>query len=687
LPASINQVFIGNLKDDVFLPFKVGDKVSLYAEKHNLDQYNFYFQDEWKVRPNLTLNYGARWEYNPPANTSPNQNVFVAASPIVGTPLPATPVKDAPGAVSFVKAKHWYEGSFAGAIGPRFGLAWSPDFKSGFLHTLFGDSSKSVIRLGYGIAFDTISSFQVTAAAGRVPGLVQSCTSSFSASASAFTSITPGCVFSADLNKTVAGGFPTVLAAPTVKPSAFFTPPQQLRTNSPPITVFDPHMHLPTVHEWNLSIQRELPGGFVMQASYIGRRGERLFMAYDANQINSDSIIPSFLMLQANNRATNCLPTGATKDTTKPACVPVFTATQIPLFNQLQTLGGLSLSATTNFLNSTTTINNLDFNSAGNLALRIEDNTLGLKLRPNQQFAVITKLDNSGDSNYHAAQFTLRRRFSSGLGLSMAYTFGKSIDNQSVDPVGASSGGGLSNTNSRTPTDIRNFRDERGRSDFDRTHVLTAATVWELPFGRGQRFFKNSGGVLNQVLGGWTMNAIYTYQSGEPFAVRSGSFTANGNHQSRASVQNFVQAKLQEIPGSSLVGPVVFKPVATNPVTGAPLACGVDPSQAFCMPAPGANGAGRNIFTAPSYWNFDFGLIKTFPINEQWKLQFRMEMFNALNHPNFDNPRDASTGSPAITSSAFGSTCCATVAPPSTQTIVQTGEAARVIQFAFKFLF
>ncbi|HEU5235875.1 MAG TPA: hypothetical protein VFU37_01970, partial [Pyrinomonadaceae bacterium] len=312
---------------------------------------------------------------------------------------------------------------------------------------------------------------------------------------------------------------------------------------------------------------------------------------------------------------------------------------------------------------------------------------LGLKLRPNQQFAVITKIDNSGDSNYHAAQFTLRRRFSSGLGIGVAYTFGKSIDNQSVDPVGASSGGGLSNTNSRTPTDIRNFRDERGRSDFDRTHVLTASAVWEMPFGRGQRFFKSSEGIVNQVVGGWTLNTIYTYQSGEPFAVRSGSFTANGNHQSRASVQNFVQAKLQEIPGSSLVGPVVFKPVATNPVTGAPLACGVDPSQAFCMPAPGANGAGRNIFTAPSYWNLDLGLIKTFPINEQWKLQFRMEMFNALNHPNFDNPRDASTGSPAITSTGFGSTCCATVAPPSTQTIVQTGESARVIQFAFKFLF
>src|SRR5437667_435265 len=221
LPARISQTFISNLKDNVFLPFKTGNKISLYAEKHNLDQYNFYFQDEWKVRPNLTLNYGARWELNPPANTSPNVNVFVASTPIVGTPLPATPVVNQNGAVSFVKARHWYEGSFNGAIGPRFGLAWSPDFKSGFLRTVFGDSSKSVIRLGYGIAFDTISSFQVTAAAGRVPGLVQSCITTFP-----FTTITNGCANSPAITHTLPGGFPPLLPAPTVNPSNLFTPPQ-----------------------------------------------------------------------------------------------------------------------------------------------------------------------------------------------------------------------------------------------------------------------------------------------------------------------------------------------------------------------------------------------------------------------------------------------------------------------------
>jgi len=540
------------------------------------------------------------------------------------------------------------------------------------LHTLFGGNSKSVIRLGYGIAFDTISSFQVTAAAGRIPGLVQSCTTSYSTATSSFSSITAGCVNSPDINKTVAGGFPTQLPAPSVRPLTLLAPAQQLRTNSPPITVFAPEMKLPTVHEWNFGIQRELPWGLVMQAAYIGRRGEHLFMAYDINQVNPDSILPSFLVMQ-QNRVRGCTPSGT-------GCPAGVTGVTPSLLSQLQTQGGLSATAAASFLNSTTTTGELDINGAGSFARRIEDNTLGLKLRPNQQFALITYLDNSGDSNYRAAQFTLRRRFSTGLGLSMAYTYGKSIDNQSVDPVGASSGGGLSTTNSRTPTDIRNFREERARSDFDRTHVFTAASVWEVPIGRGRRFLGSSSGIVNQIFGGWTINTIYTQMTGEPFAVRSGAFTSNGSHEGRAGVQQPVKAQLQELPGSPLPGPVLFKPVNA-------LTCGVDLTQAFCIPPPGQNGAGRNIFTAPGYWNIDFGFIKTFPITERVKLQFRTEMFNAFNHPNFDNPRDASTGSPSIRSSIFASSCCATVAPPSTQTIVQTGESARVIQFALKLQF
>jgi hypothetical protein len=318
-------------------------------------------------------------------------------------------------------------------------------------------------------------------------------------------------------------------------------------------------------------------------------------------------------------------------------------------------------------VNSGITVTDLNQNGAGNFAGRIEQTTLALRLRPNQQFGVVTYLDAGGDSYYHSAQFTLRKRFEKGLLFGLAYTFGKSIDNQSVDPVGAASGGGLSTTNSRTPTDARDWKGERARSDFDRTHVLTSTAVYELPFGKGKALDPNNG-FLNAIFGGWAMNGIYTKMSGEPFTVTSGVRTSNFSHVSRADIVTPIEAKLQD--KANVAGPVVF-PNAT----------------AFKIPAPGSNGAGRNIFVAPGYWNLDLGFSKTFQINERIKLDFRTEMFNALNHTNFDNPRDASTGSPSILSPVFGQTCCAAVAPPTTQTIIQTGEASRVIQFALKLKF
>jgi len=620
IPARLSQVFLGDLSGDAFLPFRVGDGVSLWSQGHRLKQYNFYFQDEWKARQNLTLNYGARWEINT-APTEAAGRVFV----------PDRPVNTA-GPITFRKADRWFERNNLGAIGPRVGVAWSP-------------FSKTVIRTGYGIAFDTVSSFQVTAVAGRVPGLTTSC------SATVGGATTPGCAPVPDLR--ISQGFPLELPPPSTKPSSFLTPPLQLLTNAPSLTVFDPQLKIPTVHQWNLTIQRELPLGFVAQAGYIARRGTRLFRAYDINQINADPILPSFVIMQ-QNLAKGCRPDGT-------GCPTGVAGSPVPIVT--------SSIVTSAFVNSTTTISDLNLNAAGNFAGRVEQTTLAARLRLNQQFATITYLDSGGDSYYHSMQLTLRRRFQNGLLMGLSYTYGKSIDNQSVDPVGASSGGGLSATNSRTPTDTRNWREERSRSDFDRKHVLVINGIWELPFGKGQRFGSSLHPVLDHILGGWGINGIYTFMSGEPFSVRSGVRTSNFSHESRADIVGPTpKAELQFIP--NVIGPVVFKDASS-----------------FALPAPGTNGAGRNIFEASSYWNLDLGIQKKFNISEQIRLQFRAEMFNAFNHANFDNPRDASVGSPSFRSTLFAQTCCATVAPPSTQTIIQTGESGRVIQFALKLIF
>lgn len=648
IPARITQTFLGDLNANAFLPFRTGDDITLFAEKHVLDQYNIYAQDEWKFRPNLTLNYGVRMEINP-APSTPGR-VFVPTTRIVGTGQP----------VSFAPAEKWFDRNNI-TVGPRLGLAWSPDLKSGLLHRFFGDTGKSVIRLGYGIAFDPLNTFMVTAVAGRVPGLVSSCTYTL-AGTGAQPAPPPGC--SQPPNLRISQGFPLELPAPTTQPSSFLTPAALTYTNAPTLITFDPDFKLPTVHQWSLSFQRELPLSLVMQAAYLGRRGTRLMRMYDINQISGEPILGDFLAMQAN-LARSCNPSGTAISPSTNPC-PGAAAGTTPVVVPFIANGTVAPSV----VNSSAAISELNVNALGAFAERIENNTLALRLRPNQQFNRITYIDSGGNSFYHAAQFTLRRRFSSGLGLSMAYTFAKSIDDGSIDPVGASSGGGLSTTTSRAPVDIRNYQLERGRSDFDRTHAFTTSGLWELPLGRGGRYF-NSGGALNQLFGGWAISGIYTYMTGEPFSISSGQRTNNNAHTSRALVSDpTVRAQLQEIPNQNFAGPVYFPN-----------------NSAFALPPPGSNGAGRNLYTAAPYWNLDLGILKTFQVTERVKLHFRTEMFNAFNHANFDNPRDASVGSPTFTSDLFAQACCATVAPPSTQTIIQTGESARVIQFALKVQF
>jgi len=644
----IQQTFVADFANDVFLPYLTNGKPNLFNGLTKANQYNFYLQDEWRVRSNLTINAGVRWEINPPAYTAggktfvPNGDVFA-------------------GNVTFVKAAGWYKIDKWKYLGPSLGLVWGPSYKSGLLKSMFGESGKSAIRIGYRIAFDPISTFQVTSAASRVPGLTQVCTTTLvnqaGPPATVVATPTGGCP--AAPVQTLGGGFPQFLQPPTNRPSAAFTPSSLTIGSAPGITLFAPNMKLPEVHQWSLSWQRELPWKMVMQAAYVGRRGTHLYYAGNRNQASGRSILDSFLLMQQNMR-NSCLPSGTGNLPGGTCTNPV---TSIPLL-----AAGTGITAAT--VDAAGAQSEILGNALGSLASRIENtSTNNLRLRPSKQFGVITYIDNAGDSMYHAAQFSLRRRFAQGFGLSAAYTFAKSMDNQSVDPVGAASGGGLSTTNSRTPVDMQNLRDEWARSDFDRTHVFNLTTVWELPVGRGQRFLGSAPGWVNHFIGGWTLNSIQTFMTGEPFSVRSNVFTNNSGHDSRAAILD-PNVRAQLTFPTNIAGPVVFPN-----------------SAGFTIPAPGSNGAGRNIFVAPSYYNLDIGIIKQISITERFKLDFRTEFFNALNHANFDNPRDASVGSPNFQSTVFGQTCCQAVAPPGTQTIIQTGESARVIQFALKLKF
>jgi hypothetical protein len=196
-----------------------------------------------------------------------------------------------------------------------------------------------------------------------------------------------------------------------------------------------------------------------------------LSCVFSINQINAEPILPSFRIMQSN-LAAGCRPDGTT-------CPNGVSGKTVPLVQQ-----GI---LTSTFVNSTTSISDLQQNAAGNMSGRIEQNTLAAHLRSNQQFGIMTYIDSGGDSYYHSMQATLRKRFSGGLQLALSYALSKSIDDQSVDPVASSSGGGLTTTNSRTAADVRAWRNERGLSDFDRTHVFNGVWLYELPFGAVMR--------------------------------------------------------------------------------------------------------------------------------------------------------------------------------------------------------
>jgi len=618
IPAQISHNFIGDLRSDSFLPLLSGEKqVTLWAQGQRTKQFNFFAQDDWKIRKNLSVSYGVRWELNPPPREAGGR-----------TYVPDKNIDGSQGLVSFVQAV---------------ALTWSP-----------GNSGKTVIRTGYTMAFDPIATFQVTSVASAVPGQVFRCTATVGGAT------TPGCQSVPNVRLS---DLPTQLAPPNAKPSSQLTPPLATQNTAPPARIFDPNLKLPTVHMWNLTIQRDLGQGYIGSIGYVGRRGTRLYRSWDVNQIDSRPILPSFLAMQRNLAlGGGCRADGTLANNT--ACPG---ASAVPLIQQ-----GIMTSA---FANSTASVSDLSptQNAAGNMAVRLEQTTLAARLRPNQQFAQILLLDNGADSIYHSLQMTIRKRFdSAGLLFSGGYTLSKSIDNLSTDPVGSTSGGGLTTTSARTPADGRNYRNERARSDFDQRHVVNFSGIYELPFGRGKSLLRNANRAVNAVIGGWSLNSIYTYQSGEPFTIRSGFLTANGSAQSRAAlapgVTELPKPQLQNKAG--VLGPVFFPDASM-----------------FVNPGPGQLGFGRNLFQGPSYWNVDLGISKGFQLSERFRLTFRTEMFNALNHANFRNPRDASVGSPAINSNVFAQACCVSLSTASSSTTNQNGESWRVIQLALKLAF
>jgi len=249
--------------------------------------------------------------------------------------------------------------------------------------------------------------------------------------------------------------------------------------------------------------------------------------------------------------------------------------------------------------------------------------TLPFVLRPVAQFDDINLIESRGNSVYHSLQVRLQQRLTRGLAMLSSYTYAKSIDDASNFFTSAG--------DPNFPQDSLNPRLERGRSNFDVRHRLSASFSYDLPFGRGRRFLGDDG-LITTLLSGFQFNGIVTLQSGRPFTVALLSEIDNSNT------------------GRSSLG---FGANDRPNVVGDPHATNRTPERwfdtsAFAFPAFGTFGnAGRNILDGPGYQNVNASLLKNARLSERVNLQLRLEAFNLFNRPNFDLP-DNFLGSPTF---------------------------------------
>lgn len=250
----------------------------------------------------------------------------------------------------------------------------------------------------------------------------------------------------------------------------------------------------------------------------------------------------------------------------------------------------------------------------------------------------LSQVQSRGWSIYHSLQSKFTKRFSYGLTFVNSYTWGKNLDIVS-DTEGAT-------------LNPYNFNYDRAVSDYDITHNFTSAVNYELPFGRGKKFGGGANGFVDKVVGGWHLNALFLTRTGLPFTVtQQQGLLSNGtgnrpNRISSGTVANPTPDRWWDTCTLNSAGVRVNCASADEPIG----------FQATADNTGTYGSSGRNILRGPGQTNVDFSMIKDTRIFERFQHQLRVEMFNALNHPQFANPGNqlGSSSQGVISSLLFG---------------------------------
>jgi hypothetical protein len=606
--------------------------------------YGTYFNDDWKVSNKLTLNLGLRWDYFQPVyEHHGNQANFIPGGPPTGGPMYLIPngpnagnlssgcatcftdllAKDGITLATGKYGKSLVEGqkhNFA----PRFGFAYQAN-------------PKLVVRGGFGIFYNGFEN------RGFSPNIGENYpfqfNFNFSDSSGGGLPVTPyvGCA-----NATPVGG-------PTLETGFSCTSLSPLAVNASGLALRGIQFDYITPYSMsgNLTLQYQLSSSMSIQIGYVTSLARHL------------EVFPG------NNNVTSILPAG-----TDVAVQDNPTATPAKVGN----------CPTLNF--------------PGHACVPFPDFGRGS-----------SQANPEGNSHYHGLQTKVEKQFKGGLNFLATYTFSKVMtdanDLLNGGSVGVSNDGGAQGNgiNGYRAPDVPGFgigADSR-LAAFDIRHVFHFSGSYELPFGKGRHFMSQAGGITNQVVGGWQVLWIATLQGGQPVQISCVSQTASGLGCGALFTGQPLDLGLKNIPiggtdsnGKPLTALSWFgDPNKTTPFTqpcilgagGVP----IPNSPTGCVPLTGNDALGGvTQVPGPGFHRLDLSLFKDFPIKERYRLQFRSEIFNIFNHPNFNAPGFGGNGVVAIGGSRkFNDTT-------NFGRIGSTRDApydARQIQFALKFYY
>jgi Carboxypeptidase regulatory-like domain len=536
-----------------------------------------FVQDSWKVKSNLTLNLGLRWEFSMPwYDTQGKIQTFVPGLQSTTFPLSPTGLVF-PGDPGIPKtlAPTKYNN-----FGPRLGLAYSPGFSDGVLGKIFGGPGKSSIRASYGLYYTSVEDLNLFYEVADAPfGLYWTSPLSvmfdepFRVRATGaslnqrfpFTAPIPG----APSNKT--------LDFSVYEPFNFFPG-------------YDIHNKLPYAEHFNLSIQRELSKSTVLTLAYVGTEGHRLITQREANP-GSAALCQQLTAQNAIDvtAGTNGCGPGNENDVFQlpSATVPCTTLSPTPL-------PGCVYSTRQTILNP-------NFCPGGAQVCFGSNNTNTLT---------------AANSIYNAAQITVERKANDFTFLA-AYTFAKGLDDSSAF------------------NDLVNFQNpklSRGLSSSDITHNFVVSYIWAIPFDRA---FANAPKRLTQ---GWQIQGITRFSTGFPIQLNQGTGDFSLSGSSATDMPDRVGPVVKWDPRKQNTSCPSYDPTLPDPSQSG-YGCYFLPSAFAPNTTLGTFGtANRRFFHGPGFNNTDFGITKRTVIKENFAFDLRFEFFNIFNHAQFKNP-------------------------------------------------